>query len=89
MDAKKTKAGKKKLRRFSVMLLYPESVVCEGPETFYAFVRASDNYDAVWRARKRMAGQFAESDDDDAVAACMEADAVLLLRGWRRGVAIP
>jgi len=63
--------------KYSVLLLYPEHMWADGPETYYTHVMAPSPSAAVLVAREELAKGFPESCED-----CMEAKAELVLRGW-------
>lgn len=70
---------KKKLKPFSVLLLYPDYI---GQETYYAWVRATDSVDAVARAQRQAVRRNNQVDVGN------ETDfyPLLVLRGHRVGL---
>ena len=82
------KKPKRKSGRYSVLLIYPDSVG-DFPESCYWFVRAKDPDTAVRNAQRQCSAHLKEWDDPEDRAKFEESLAVLLVtRGWNRGVTL-
>ena len=80
---------RRRAKPFSVLLLYPD-YVSDGPETFYAFVRADSPWDAAQRAQRTAARRLRageKPDPDDLRVLAEDFKVELVLRGHRRGLA--
>jgi len=74
---------KKKIRKWSVMLMYPLAACDQEPSTFYCFVTANNRDEAVHRARLKLLKANKWTIDDYTLD---DLEELLVLKGWRRGV---
>ena len=78
-----------KEKPYSVLLLYPD-YLSDGPETYYAFVRAASPAAAASQAQMRAARASRRGDDvdrDDLRELAVDFRVELVLRGHRKGLA--
>ncbi len=74
---------------FSVLMLYPD-YLSDGPETYYAFVRACSAAEAADKAQLQAARHVRRGDDvdrDDLRELAQDFQVVLVIRGHRRQLA--
>ena len=78
-----------KLTPYSVLLIYPD-YVSDGPETYYAFVRAESSTEAAAKAQLQAARALRHGDDvdrDDLRELAGDFKVELVVRGHRSGLA--
>jgi hypothetical protein len=81
---------KKKLKRYSVLLLWDASNGFGDTQTYYAFVKATSPAEAVGKAQTQAAKRWwagdPDIDNDDLRERAKEFTPELVLNGWRRGL---
>jgi hypothetical protein len=83
-----------KLKRYSVLLQYPEWIACDGPETFYHWVMAHNPEEAAVKAIKAAVkhnhAEFFDEDDKycDAQGSPLDFSVELVVPGWIRGTGV-
>ena len=81
---------KPKPKPYSVLLMYPDSFWSDGPETYYAFVRAVSPAEAATKAQLQAARWSRSGDDidrDDLRELAGDFKVELVIRGHRMGLA--
>ena len=81
-----------KLKKYSVLLQYPEWIACDGPETFYAHVRGRNPTEAAIAAIKQAVRHndthFFEEETGrycDSAGSPSDFAVELVLPGWHKG----
>ena len=82
-----------KLKRYSVLLQYPEWIACDGPETFYHWVMARNPEEAAVRAIKAAVRHndvyfFEDGEYCDAAGSPLDFGVVLVIPGWIHGTGV-
>ena len=82
-----------KLKRYSVLLQYPEWIACDGPETFYHWVKARNPEEAAVKAIKAAVKHndtyfFEDGEYCDAAGSPHDFSVELVIPGWIRGTGV-
>ena len=82
-----------KLKRYSVLLQYPEWIACDGPETFYHWVKARSPEEAAVKAIKAAVKHndtyfFEDGEYCDAAGSPHDFSVELVIPGWIRGTGV-